>query len=83
MRGADSFCDGRPRKNKPENAGLKCLAIDRIPAIPTARRHFVGEGHRLAHPFPVFIDERLFEVTPTAHRHRLPPIRDEAGILPT
>ena len=30
-------------------------------------------------PFPVFIDERLFEVTLTAHRHRLPPIRDEAG----
>jgi hypothetical protein len=62
---------------------LKCLAIGEISVISTARRQFVGGGHRLARPFPVFIDERLFEVTPTAHRHRLPPIRDEAGILPT
>ncbi len=57
------------------------LAIPRIPAIASPRTLFSAsmESANWLHPFPVFIDERLFEVTPTAHRHRLPPIRDEAG----
>ena len=63
----------------------KSLVIVGDPAIASPRTPFAARGESIEwlHPFPVFIDERLFEVTPTAHRHRLPPIRDEAGTLLT
>jgi hypothetical protein len=44
----------------------KSLVINPEPAIASPRTPFPARGESIEwlHPFPVFIDERLFEVTP-------------------
>jgi len=62
----------------------KSLATSKPNAIEAPHRASAGgESLKRLRPFPVFIDERLFEENESAHRHRLPPIWDWAGTLDT